>query len=49
MLIETKVYWSISETGDSMLKRREPAKIRKKLSERRGIQEALKFNVYNIR
>lgn len=41
--------WSISETGNSMLKRREPAKIRKKLSERRGIQEALKFNVHNIR
>ena len=40
---------SISETGNSMLKRREPTKIRKKLSERKGIQEALKFNVYNIR
>lgn len=40
---------SISETGNSMLKRREPAKIRKKLSRRKGIQEALKFNVHNIR
>jgi len=40
---------SISETGNSMLKRREPTKIRKKLSERKGIQEALKFNVHNIR
>ena len=40
---------SISETGNSMLKRREPTKIRKKLSRRKGIQEALKFNVHNIR
>jgi transposase len=40
---------SISETGNSMLKRREPAKIRKKLSPRKGIQEALKFIVHNIR
>jgi len=40
---------SISETGNSMLKRREPTKIRKKLSERKGIEESLKFNVHNIR
>jgi transposase len=40
---------SISETGNSMLKRREPTKIRKKLSPRKGIQEALKFMVHNIR
>jgi transposase len=40
---------SISETGNSMLKRREPTKIRKKLSERKGTQEALKFMVHNVR
>ena len=40
---------SISETGNSMLKRREPTKIRKKISERRAIEEVLKFNVHNIR
>lgn len=40
---------SISEAGNSMLKRREPTKIRKKVSERKGIEEALKFNVHNIR
>jgi transposase len=40
---------SISESGNSMLKRREPTKIRKKLSQRKGIQEALKFMVHNIR
>jgi len=40
---------SISETGNSMLKRREPTNIRKKLSERKGIEEALKFNIHNIR
>jgi hypothetical protein len=32
-----------------MLKRRESTKIRKKLSPRKGIQEALKFMVHNIR
>jgi len=32
-----------------MLKRREPAKIRKKLSPRKGTQEALKFMVHKIR
>jgi len=40
---------SISETGNSMLKRREPTKIRKKLSPRKAIQENLKFMVHNIR
>ncbi len=40
---------SISETGNSMLKRREPTKIRKKLSERKGLEEILKFNIHNIR
>jgi transposase len=40
---------SMSETGNSMLKRREPAKIRKRLSDRKGTQEALKFMVHNIR
>lgn len=40
---------SISETGNSMLKRREPTKIRKKLCQRKGTQEALKFNIHNIR
>ena len=40
---------SISETGNSMLKRREPTKIRKKLSERKGTEESLKFNIHNIR
>lgn len=40
---------SISETGNSMLKRREPTKIRKKLNERKSIEESLKFNVHNIR
>ena len=40
---------SISETGNSMLKRREPTKIRKKLSERKCTEETLKFNIHNIR
>lgn len=40
---------SISETGNSMVKRREPTKIRKKLSERKGTEEALKFNIHNVR
>ncbi|EQD36842.1 transposase IS4 family protein [mine drainage metagenome] len=40
---------SVSESGNSMLKRREPIKIRKKLSERKGTEEALKFNIHNIR
>jgi transposase len=40
---------SVSETGNSMLKRRESTKIRKKLSERKDTEETLKFNVHNIR
>jgi len=40
---------SISESGNSMLKRRESTKIRKKLSARKATQEALKFMVHNIR
>jgi transposase len=40
---------SMSETVNSMLKRRESAKIRKKLSSRKCIAEALKFMVHNIR
>jgi len=40
---------SISETGNSMLKRRESTKIRKKLSARKATQAALKFMVHNIR
>lgn len=32
-----------------MLKRREPTKVRKKLSKRKGIEETLKFNIHNIR
>ena len=40
---------SVSETGNSMLKRREPTKIRKRISERKDTEESLKFNVHNIR
>jgi len=40
---------SISESANSMLKRREPAKIRKKLSPRKGVAEAFKVLVHNIR
>ncbi len=40
---------SISETGNSMLKMRKSTKIRKKLSERKGVEKALKFNIHNIR
>jgi transposase len=54
-LLENPQWWlehnherSISETANSMLKRREGTKIRKKLSPRKGIQEALKFMVHNI-
>ena len=47
--LENYHYRSISETGNSMLKRREPTKIRKKLSERKCMEESLKFNIHNIR
>ena len=40
---------SVSETGNSMVKRHEPTKIRKKLSERKATEEILKFNIHNIR
>jgi transposase len=40
---------SISETGNSMSKLREPTRIRKKLSERKCMEESLKFNIHNIR
>ena len=40
---------SISESGNSMLKRREPTKVRKKLGQRKATEEALKFNIHNIR
>ena len=40
---------SISETGNSMDKKRFPAKIRKKLSERKGTEETLRINVHNVR
>lgn len=40
---------SISETGNSMIKRRQSTKIRKRLSRRKGTEEALKFNIHNIR
>ena len=40
---------SISESGNSMLKRREPGKIRKKLSPRKAVAETLKIDIHNIR
>ena len=40
---------SISESVNSMLKRREPTKIRKKLSLRKETEEILKFNIHNVR
>jgi transposase len=40
---------SISESVNSMLKRREPTKIRKKLSLRKETEAILKFNVHNVR
>jgi len=55
-LVENPQLWlesyhdrSISETGNSMLKRREPTKIRKKLSQRKATEETLKFNIHNLR
>ena len=39
----------ISESVNSMLKRREPAKIRKKLSLRKVTEEVLKFSINNVR
>jgi len=40
---------SISETVNSMMKRRELTKIRKKISTRKGTEEFLKGNIHNIR
>lgn len=40
---------SISETGNSMDKKRSPNKIRKRLSGRKGTEEALKINIHNVR
>jgi transposase len=40
---------SMSESVNSMLKRRESSKVRKKLSSRKATAEALKFMVHNIR
>ena len=55
-LVENPQVWlesyhdrSISESGNSMLKRREPTKIRKKLSQRKATEETLKFNIHNLR
>jgi transposase len=40
---------SISETINSMMKRREPVPIRKRLSWRKGTEETLKVNIHNLR
>lgn len=40
---------SISETVNSMMKRRESTKIRKRISSRKWIEEFLKGNIHNIR
>jgi transposase len=40
---------SMSETVNSMMKRREPIPIRKRLPGRRGMEEYLKVNVHNLR
>lgn len=40
---------SISETINSMMKRREPAPIRKRLDQRKDIEEYLKVNIHNLR
>ena len=40
---------SISETINSMMKRREPVPIRKRISWRKDIEEFLKVNVHNLR
>ena len=40
---------SISETANSMMKRREPTPLRKRLNERRDTEEFLKGNIHNIR
>jgi len=40
---------SISESVNSMIKRREPTKLRKRLDGRKGTEEHLKFIVHNLR
>ncbi|EQD77658.1 ISA1214-6 transposase, partial [mine drainage metagenome] len=40
---------SISETANSMIKRREPIPIRKRLSWRKSMEEYVKVNIHNIR
>ncbi len=40
---------SISECFNSVLKRKVPAKIRKKLSQRKNTEEFLKVNMHNLR
>ncbi len=40
---------SISETVNSMMKRKMPVKIRKRLPQRKRTEESLKINVHNLR
>jgi len=40
---------SISESVNSMMKRKMPVKIRKKLSQRKKTEETLKINMHNLR
>ncbi len=40
---------SISECVNSMMKRKMPVKIRKKLSRRKKTEETLKINMHNLR
>ncbi len=47
--LDTYHYRSISETINSMMKRREPIPIRKRPSWRKGTAETLKINVHNLR
>ena len=54
--IDDTQYWmeqynmrSISESVNSMMKRKMPVKIRKKLSQRKKSEEILKINMHNLR
>ena len=40
---------SISECVNSMMKRKMPVRIRKKLSQRKKTEETLKINIHNLR
>lgn len=40
---------SISESANSMMKRKMPAKIRKRFSHRKMTEESLKTNMHNLR